>query len=135
MTRFVNPAATRTVDLGPCECPGTPHENDWAKVRAELSGSEIARIQQAPQTEDGLTEAIIPFIPEWNLLSPSGDEWPVTADAISLLNAATLTAITNVLTEVLAESSRLPNPSSAPSPASSRGSASKTLKALPKTGT
>ncbi len=121
MTRFADPTATRTVDLGACECPGTPHESDWAKVRSDLSGPELSMLLRlVPGREEEAAEIVAPFIVEWNL----GE--PVTASAVFLLRGPTLSAIGSTLGEVLRENLKLPNPSSVPSRASRRGNASRT---------
>lgn len=44
MSRFVDPVAdAHEVDLGVCECPGTPHDHDWARVRG-LSYAELGAV-------------------------------------------------------------------------------------------
>lgn len=126
MSRFVNAEATRTVDLGPCECPGTPHDSDWAKLRDQLSGSEIGALQRVPVDEIATTEAVAPFITEWNLLGPDGEVMPISAEALRMLTAGSLSPISEALSAVITESVTVPNGSSVPSPASSRGNASRT---------
>lgn len=126
MSRFADPGATRTVDLGPCECPGTPHESDWAKVRSDLSGPELSMLLQlVPGREEQAAEIVAPFITEWNLSDDDGVV-AITPESVYLLRGPTLSAIGTALGEVLAENLKLPNPSGAPSRASSRGSASRT---------
>lgn len=129
MSRFADVKATRTADLGPCECPGTPHDNDWAKVRAEYSGSDTSRIADA-STEDELEAARIlaEYVVEWNLLDPDGKAWPPSAESLVALKGPTLSAIMAEISTGIADSVTVPNPSSVPSPASSRGSASATRK-------
>lgn len=133
MSRFADPRATRTVQLGPCECPGTPHaEGDWAKVRSQLSGSDIAIISGASTTDEAAAAAVIAdYVPEWNLLDDAGNAWAPSAESLVALMPASLSAIVAGVRESIAESSRLPNVSGAPSRASSRGSASHTRTATP----
>lgn len=129
MSRFADPAARETIDFGPCECPGTPHESDWAKLRGELSPSDIRRAIALDGLDDeGVAAGLVEFIPEWNLLGPNGEPWPPAADSILALKLATMKALIDGLAKVVGESSSLPNGSGAPSPASSRGSASRTPK-------
>lgn len=129
MSRFADATATRTVPLGPCECPGTPHESDWAKVRKELSGSDIGIISNASATDEvAAAGTMAPYVIEWNLLGPNGEPWPPSAESLLALNAATLGAVVGAIQASIAESAGtvLPNASGAPSRNGSRGSASRT---------
>lgn len=127
MSRFADVRAVRTVDLGPCECPGAPHDHDEASVRAEFSASETARLAGGSTTDEAAVAAILAeFVTEWNLLGPNGEAWPPSADSLLALKQPTLTAIAEAITAAVLESSGLPNASGAPSAASSRGSASRT---------
>jgi len=136
MSRFIDAGAGREVDLGPCDCPGTPHERDTATIRSQLSGSEIAVLQATPTGDElAASEAVTPLILSWNLLGPNGEATDPTATLLRLLTAPTLTAISEAISEVVTESTTLPNPSSAPSRASSRGSASRTPKTSQTPGT
>lgn len=135
MSRFADPAAVREVDLGPCECPGAPHSRDWAKVRADLSGSELTiLLSLGGLSQDEAAERIAPFIDSWNLLGPDGSEWPPSPAALFALKGATAqaigAAIAGVVDEVIGP---LPNPSGARSRASSRASASPRLMTTPGT--
>lgn len=135
MSRFADPRATRTVDLGACECPGTPHESDWAKVRSDLSGAEVATLLQLrPGREEEAADIVAPFVTEWNLLDEDGPA-EISPAAMYALKGPTLRAIGSELGEVLRENLQLPNPSSAPSRASSRGSASPTRRSRRTPGT
>lgn len=126
MSRFADLNATTTVDLGPCECPGAPHESDWAKVRAEASAEDVQRFVGVEGLgSDGAAEAIADFIPEWNLLGPDGKPWPPSMESVRALKVPTLTILSNAIGTAVAESVAVPNASSAPSPGSSRGSASR----------
>lgn len=125
MSRFVDRTRTRRVDLGPCECPGTPHESDYALVRAELSGQEIADYTTA--SNDEVADVSARLVPEWNLIDRSGAV-PVTGQALVDLMPTTLAAIVNALSTTVGESVALPNASGAPSRATSQGSASRTRK-------
>lgn len=129
MSRFADPAATKTVDLGPCDCPGTPHESDWAKVRAEASAEEAERfLDTGSLTPETAAEAVAAFIPEWNLLGPDGKPWPPSTEAVRALKYSTVKVIGKAVAETVNDSVLVPNASGAPSRASSRGSASRTSK-------
>lgn len=127
MSRFADPRATRTVDLGACECPDTPHSSDWVKVRSDLSDPECAILLRIDRMSDEeQAEALVPFIAEWNLLGLDGEPAAIDAGALFALKGPTLKAIGTTLGEVLRENLGLPNPQGAPSRGSSRGSASRT---------
>lgn len=131
MSRFADPRSTTLVPLGACECPGTPHpDGDWAKVRSDLSGADIATIAGLSTTdEDEAALGLAPYVTEWNLRNPDGGEWPPEADSLLALHQDTMRLIVEAIATAVKESRALPNPSGAPSPASSRGSASRTPKA------
>lgn len=114
MSRFADPSLTATVDLGACQCPGTPHDRDTVEVRTELGASALARVGRAEinaaVTGDHFAsyrqlveEAAI----EWNLLhlSPamSDDEEriaipaPINKFTIELLDELTLRAIAEAI--------------------------------------
>lgn len=135
MSRFADQSAVRKVDLGPCECKDTPHSSDWAEVRTDLSDSELAILFDLPQDQDAAAAAIAPFVPRWNLTGPDGEEWPPSPAALFLLKRDTMKAIGTALAEVMKENANLPNPSGAPSPASPRGSASRTPTPIRSRGT
>lgn len=123
-SRFADTAATRRVELGPCGCEGTPHESDYALVRAELSTPEIADIEAAGR--DTIAQVISRFVTEWNLLGPDGKAWPPSPESLYALKPPTLAPIVSAISESMGESSTLPNASGARSASSSRASASRT---------
>lgn len=134
MSRFADVTATRRVDLGACLCPGTPHDGDYALVRAELSTPEIAKMATAADPE-AIADVLAAFIVEWNLLGPDGTLWPATGENILRLKPPTLSSIVEAHGDVAAESSTVPNASGAPSPASPRESASRTRRQTRTPGT
>lgn len=132
MSRFADPTSTETVDFGECECPGKPHPSDWAKLRADLSGSEIAILMNlSGMDQEASAEAVAPFILEWNLLDTDGEPVEPSAVALYALKGPTANAIGAGIGKILRRNIRSPNRSSAPSRASSRGSASHTRTATP----
>jgi len=136
MSRFADPAAVREVDLGACECPGTPHSRDWAKVRAEYSGVDLGAIRSASEEDEAAAAtALAPYVVEWNLLGPDGEERAPDGESLRDLKQETLSAIINVISECITESARVPNRSSGPSAASSRATASPTRTSSPTPGT
>jgi hypothetical protein len=108
VSRFVSKDATRPVDLGPCQCPGTPHERDELRIRARLSYLEIAAVSNGNspgEVAETFTTGIPPFdgkpvLASWNLRDESGDV-ALDADALTSLEAATLTLIVNAVSEVI----------------------------------
>lgn len=126
MSRFVDDSATTRVELGPCECPGSPHgEGDYARVRSQLSAHEIARWSMSSGEELGAETAAL--VAEWNLLGPKGEAMPVTAEAILALMTPTLSAIVEHISHAIRDSASPPNRSGAPSASGSSGSASPSL--------
>lgn len=129
MSRFVDPSARSRVDLGPCECGGTPHESDWAELRAELTTADLRRALALDGLDDqGVAAGLVEFIPAWNLLGADGEPCPPSADSIAALNFTTAQLLINGLSDVVAKSASPPNGSGALSAASSPESASPTRK-------
>jgi hypothetical protein len=137
VSRFADPEARRTVELGPCECPGAPHDSDWAKVRSELAPADIRRAVALTTLDDdaAIAAGLVEFVAEWNLLAPNGRLWPPSAESIVSLKGPTLIALIGGLTDSIRESSNVPNAPSVPSRASRRGNASRTPKTTPIPGT
>lgn len=122
--RFVDRTRTRRVDFGACECPGTPHESDYADVRAELSSEEINDYTQADRRE--VADVAARFIVEWNLWGPKGLE-PISSQSLLDLMPLTLNVLVEGIAASIAESvAPVPNGSGARSRATTRASASRT---------
>lgn len=151
MSRLADPLAVETVDLGPCQCPGTPHERDSAVVRWSLGASALARIGRA-ELEGAVQldpmaayrQTVLETVESWNLLWPGppdekGDRDPVdvplTQFAIAQLDVDTLKVIAETADKLISGKGVLPNTSGARSPASPRKSASPTRTSPPKPGT
>ena len=97
MSRFANPTAVETADLGACQCPGTPHDHDSATYRVELGGSAIGRIGMASlrgaaggDPLSGHRAVVAEAVVSWTLLWPDptadvaeGAERPVVPVPIS----------------------------------------------------
>lgn len=114
MGRFADATRTNRVELGPCECPGSPHPEDFALVRAELSAHEISRFTGA-DAED-VAEVAAGFIPSWNLLGNDGRPMPVTASALLSMMTPSLNLLTDAIAASIGASVTLPNGSGDPSP-------------------
>ncbi len=135
MSRFADPRAVQEIDLGPCECPGAPHERDIAVIRSDYSDTDAALLRASTvDVETGAAE-FAKHIVSWNLLGPNGEPWPPSAESVMALKAPTLTPIAEAIARAVNESNQLPNRSGAPSAASSRGSASRTPATTPAPGT
>lgn len=120
MSRFVDKSAVGRVNLGPCDCPGTPHGEDWADIRKELSASEWAVIFQR-DTDLSMTV----LVAGWSLADAEGDAVPITVETVSALDFATFTAIDQYVAANISPPT-LPNGSSGPSRRGTRGPRSQT---------
>lgn len=125
MTRFVDSTATRTISVGPCECPGTPHEADEAVIRERLGYGPLLYIGVAPTNEESVMRLVTQALLSWNFLGADGKPVPVTRESIEALDANTAGIISEAVNAVVSETSPpLPNASGAASAATSAGSAS-----------
>ena len=125
MSRFTDPRATKKFDLGPCECPGTPHaEGDWMLLRCDLSGQDLLDIESA----DGAGRLRV-LVVEWNLIGDDGQVAPLTDEYFGRLYLDMFPAIDAWLSEN-AKTSSLPKASAEPSRRSPQGKRSPTRQAL-----
>jgi hypothetical protein len=124
--RFANPERTDVLPLGPCQCPGSPHEQDEYVHRLELGAGEEQRAGDAGWAEGGYAtfssaaaqNKLIEIAGKsWNLVDgecdcpknghrgpvhPDGEPVPLTAYTASLLDEDTRRLITTRLDEVTA---------------------------------
>lgn len=140
MTRFADMTPTRTVDLGPCECPpdektgAKPHEIDSVEVHAELGYQALGRIQLAGLLPDGRfsyyeakLELLIIGIRKWDLRGADGKVMNLNRGSIGLMRERDIETIAKVLDEISSAAAEpVPNASSAPSATGSAESASST---------
>lgn len=132
--RFIDPTATKRLDLGACQCPGTPHESDWVEYRSQLGYGALGVIAMVASTQDLMAarrKELELAITEWNLAGPDGAV-KVDADAIYRLDPLTAETIVTAIDEAVQASQTLPNTSGARSqdgsPASARRTPSKNRK-------
>lgn len=129
MSRFVDRNATERMPLGPCACPGTPHEEgDWIDMRTQLGTADLERMAQGTGV-DTLELLIV----SWNLLDPDGSKAPVDRDHIDRLYGEVFDTLEKWTSEHIRSTVTLPNARAASSRSSSRGSGSQ-IRQLKKAG-
>lgn len=125
MSRFITSVAdpfTRTVPLGPCECPGTPHtDGDTAEVYRVLGWDDLVDVGLA--ATEGAAQRVLTTraIASWTITELNGDGTPhpvpIVEATVRLLNPATLTAIAEAVNEAYEKArTPLPNASGEQSP-------------------
>lgn len=122
MSRFANPSAVTRFVLGTCECDGTPHTEDWIDLRAELSGVELAQMEEADPA--GRLRLLVV---KWNLTGDDGEVAPIDDAYLGRLYIDMFERINEHLTDHL-KVRALPNASAVPSRGSSRANGSRTPK-------
>lgn len=135
MSRFADPEDRIEVELGPCECPDTPHRRDTAVIRRQLGYAAMGRIGMAGIAE-GRNGAIDPTatmrslllesVVSWNLLGPDGKAWPPTAASIAELDSATVEHLAGLINEQSRLKALLPNASAGRSRTGSSATRSRT---------
>lgn len=113
----------KRVELGPCRCPGAPHESDWIDVAEVLTWDDLVDIGEAPSEGAARRRFHARAILGWSFVDADGRAVPISEDTVRLLAPEVLERLAEPLGEAL-ERSRLPNASGAPSQRSRRGSAS-----------
>jgi len=81
--RFIDRTATQRLSLGDCQCPGTPHDEDYLEVRTQFSG-----IEWREMVTWGTKHALAIMVTGWNLRNEAGD-LPLTAETLADLDSAT----------------------------------------------
>lgn len=125
---WVDPDATKPVDLGPCRCPGRPHTGDSATVVRLFSYAERGLIRQAGRLGGGEAfnlSSIARGTKAWTLVLPDGSPRPITTQEVNRLDERTVNILIEALDDAFAEDP-LPNESGAPSPSGSQESATST---------
>ena len=67
---------TRAVVLGPCLCPGTPHDEDTAQVLEEVPWDVLVDVELATGGE-ATRRLVAGTLAAWNLVDEDGDPVPV----------------------------------------------------------
>ncbi len=107
MSRFVNRKATKRMVLsGGCQCPGTPHDEDWVEMRTEVGAADISAAQQPGGAFAGLDRVVV----AWNLLDEDGEPAAVDQEHIDLLFSDSAVEMANWITENVTASA-VPNAS------------------------
>ena len=135
LSRFADPRRTTPVDLGPCRCPGSPHERDSATVRAEIGEGELRSALAAGLAATGGawydgaagdSESLARFTTSWTLLDEKGEPVPLSRAQADLLDEPTRDALLAAIADgvTVRQAVALPLGSGAPSADSSPASAS-----------
>lgn len=116
---FVNPSATRRVELG---------DDEWVDVREHWSGVDLIALSDAEDNETRIVRLLNRGIVAWSLRDDDGKPVPLDLAHIKLLDTATLGTVAEAINATF-EDLALPNASGGNSPAGSPGTASRTRKA------
>jgi len=129
MSRFiasVNEPFTRTVSLGPCECPGSPHKEDSAEVYRTLGWDDLYDVGEAARESSGagMRTLVTRALASWTLVEMNGDGTahpvPIVESTVRLLDQATVELIVTAANEAYEKArTPLPNASGEASPRSS----------------
>lgn len=111
---FADPTTTGRFVLGDCRCAGKPHDEDYMDIRTDLSGEDLAALEEARGGEK-----LRFLVTGWNLDVPL-EGAPFDRMYIDVF------ARLNEWLDSHAKVAALPNASGAPSANGSRGSASHT---------
>lgn len=128
MSRFIAPvseAITRTISLGPCQCPATPHpDGDTAEVYRVLGWDDLVDIGLAGQQSEGSGQRVLTTraLASWTLIETGKDgpaPVPIVEATVRLLDSTTLNAIAEAVNEAYDKArAPLPNESGEESPPS-----------------
>lgn len=133
MSNYVDPEAVRPpAAIGPCACPGTPHDTDYVTVVRQFGyGAKAAmrRVFREAGVEAYNQAVLLHGIKAWTLVLPDGKPRPVDADQIAALDEPTVERLLedDLVGAAFADvEDDPPNGSSAPSGSGSQESATST---------
>lgn len=94
MANYIDPAATRPFDLGPCRCPvdPKPHARDSADIVVRFPYGDRAKIRAASGGASNIV-AILLGVKRWTLVMPDGSARPVDSGQVYLLDEPTVDAL------------------------------------------
>lgn len=124
MSRFADPTITERLTLGTCQCPGTPHDEDWIELRTEVGAAELTRLAEG----DSL-DLLSALAVSWNLLDSDGTKAPVDREHIDRLYADTFEPLDS-WTKAHVRMATVPNASAVRSRSSTPANGSRPLRAV-----
>lgn len=133
MSRFADPDAKERLVLGPCECPGAPHTEDWIDMRTEIGAEAFEEMGQHALRGHSVA-AVALLIVDWNLLDHDGSTAPVDADHIGRLYKDSFEILDGWINGHVRTQGILPNQSAARSRNTSRPSGSRPIPIRKKAG-
>lgn len=111
MSHLVDRNKVKVVELGPCECPGKPHDTDSVRIRETLSYADMLHL--ADSSAQGTTEALWALfnmrVASWNLVDEKGKSLPLSRAVWQNLSQQTASTIQEAISEIDDESTELPN--------------------------
>jgi len=115
MPHVIDRNATKQVELGPCECPDSPHPVDF--IRLSLRYSYMDKMGLADAFGNGVEAAaryrFLKRVKDWNLSDDKGRKLPITHAVLGDLNDPTATKIWEAIDELDntdEDAADLPNP-------------------------
>jgi hypothetical protein len=112
MSHLVDRNKVKIVDLGPCECPGKPHDTDTVRIRENLSYADMLHIVDA--SNQGTLEAVWAIfnsrVAGWSLLDEKGKPLALSRAVWQNLGSEVANKIQEAIGEMDSEdSNELPN--------------------------
>lgn len=133
MTNYIDPEARRPpIAIGPCQCPGTPHDQDYVTIVERFgygAKGQIREVARRSGPEASNQMVILLGVKEWSFVLPDNSPRPI--DAVQVANLPE-PLVERLLEDdilglaFLADEEPLPNGSSALSPSGSPESATST---------
>jgi hypothetical protein len=113
MSHLVDRNKVKVVELGPCDCPGKPHETDTVRIRESLSYADHLHLVDANNL--GVQEALWALfnmrVAGWNLVDEKGKPLLLSRGNWQNLSSEIASKIQDAISEVQDsdETAELPN--------------------------
>ena len=112
MPHLVDRNAVKVVELGPCECPGKPHDTDTIRIRKHISYPDMLHIGDAASM--GSVEAVWTVfnirVGGWNLVDEKGKPLALSRSVWQNLSESLAEKVNNAIGEAEdGDETELPN--------------------------
>jgi hypothetical protein len=112
MSHLVDRNKVKVVELGPCECPGKPHDTDTVRIRESLSYADYLHLNDAASSGamEGVWALFNMRVAGWSLVDEKGKPLPLSRAVWQNLSTDVASKIQDAIGDIdNADETELPN--------------------------